>query len=299
MLTTWRALFQQALIYLPKKETLLRESSYECFITRVDSRRSVTFTDWSVQNRERWNTSRRSKSAFSKLVEASSPSAGCLRICGTKLPNMLSSGQKPIHRGLSDAFLQTAASGSELNIKRKFGTLGLKSASHSDAISSHMCRKSSKLTSKPFKMVPTYRVNHRMILAIPEANKARVYNLSFANVFYQSFSFLILPCFFFFKYLWKQNKNNPPRIIIKLDSKMNINMDLISSLEIERIEHIFKTCLLQFGCNSKPNPFLILRPKTLCFQLQSYSFFAQGYKSDGCVFRFQLYMKHQLRLLSL
>lgn len=80
---------------------------------------------------------------------------------------------------------------------------------------------------------------------------------------------------------------------------MNINMDIISSLEIERIEHIFKTCLLQFGNNSKANPFLILLPKTLCFQqlLRSYSFFSQGYKSDGCVFRFQLYMKHQLRLL--
>merc|ERR1719483_902597 len=98
-----------------------------------------------------------------------------------------------------------------------------------------------------------------------------------------------------------KTKTPPPRIIIKLDSKMNTNMDIISSLEIERIEHIFKTCLLQFGNNSKANPFLILLPKTLCFQqlLRSYSFFAQRYKSDGCVFRFQLYMKHQLRLLSL
>jgi len=67
-----------------------------------------------------------------------------------------------------------------------------------------------------------------MILEIPEANKARVHNMF--NVL--PIIFIILPCFFF-KYICANKKNKklpyfPPRIIINLDSKLNINMNLIS-----------------------------------------------------------------------
>jgi len=47
----------------------------------------------------------------------------------------------------------------------------------------------------------------------------------------------------------------PPRIIIKFRQQVEHKHESHFLLEIERIEYIFKICFLQFGNNSKANPF--------------------------------------------